>query len=158
MPNNIDIERFKQFRKDVESLQLRFPITEIAERTEWDKGNVSSYYNGKKAPSKNFLKKFHLSFEKELRTAAPSNPAEILSAIGEDIEERYHVSPATWQRVEDTLSTLQDTVISLKNTIDNNQTATKEIILQTFAVLQKELKTYIRHKIPKKNSGKNEDS
>lgn len=48
----------EQLIKAVNSLRLDFPIVELAEKMEVDKGNVSAYLNNKKPVSKNFIKKF----------------------------------------------------------------------------------------------------
>ena len=55
----IDKERLKKFREKVASLQLRFPIATLAEKMEMDRGNFSSYYNGKKRLTEKFLERFY---------------------------------------------------------------------------------------------------
>jgi transcriptional regulator with XRE-family HTH domain len=55
-----DIE---QFYKDVENLQLKFPVASIAKATGESKGNVSRILSRGMEPSESFLKKFYNGFE-----------------------------------------------------------------------------------------------
>jgi len=48
--------------KAVNYLRLEFPVVEIAEKMNMDKGNISSYLNNKKSVSSNFIKKFEEAF------------------------------------------------------------------------------------------------
>ncbi len=48
--------------KAVNYLRLEFPVVEIAEKMNMDKGNISSYLNNKKSVSANFIKKFEDAF------------------------------------------------------------------------------------------------
>lgn len=58
----VDIMRLEKFKRDLESLRLRFPIAELAERMKADKGNISAYLNGKKPVSEKFLQRFYDAF------------------------------------------------------------------------------------------------
>jgi transcriptional regulator with XRE-family HTH domain len=53
-----------RFLRDVELLDFKFPVAEIAELTGYSKSNVSQYLKGKLEPSENFLKSFYKSLEK----------------------------------------------------------------------------------------------
>lgn len=48
--------------KAVNYLRLEFPVVEIAEKMNMDKGNISSYLNNRKSVSSNFIKKFEDAF------------------------------------------------------------------------------------------------
>lgn len=48
--------------KAVNYLRLEFPVVEIADKMNMDKGNISSYLNNKKSVSSNFIKKFEAAF------------------------------------------------------------------------------------------------
>ena len=58
--------RHERFLLQVNALDLRFPVAEIARRTKATKGNVSEFLNKKREPSANFLEKFAHAFSKEL--------------------------------------------------------------------------------------------
>jgi transcriptional regulator with XRE-family HTH domain len=58
----VDIMRLEKFKRDLESLRLRFPIAELAERMKANKGNISAYLNGKKPVSEKFLQRFYDEF------------------------------------------------------------------------------------------------
>lgn len=61
-------KQIEQFYKDVEGLNLKFPVAAIAKKTGESKGNVSKYLSKKPRtePSESFLKKFYDSFKNEL--------------------------------------------------------------------------------------------
>ncbi|MFA9212956.1 MAG: hypothetical protein ACEQSR_03815 [Candidatus Methylacidiphilales bacterium] len=65
--------KIEQFYKDVENLDLRFPIAEIALKTGFAKSNVSDYLSKKKVPSDNFLKVFYEFFSYPLNEDENSN-------------------------------------------------------------------------------------
>ncbi|MBS9774720.1 MAG: hypothetical protein KGV59_06150 [Tenacibaculum sp.] len=50
------------FQKAVKELKLRFPVKEISERMNYDKGNISNFIKGKKTISDNFLDNFFIEF------------------------------------------------------------------------------------------------
>lgn len=56
-------EQLKKLKEDIASLGLRFPMSEIAARMNMDRGNFSSYYNGRKSLTEKFLKKFRDAIE-----------------------------------------------------------------------------------------------
>ncbi len=53
--------------KAVDSLNMKFPIVDIANLTGYDKGNVSSYLSGKKSVSSAFINKFQEVFNLDLK-------------------------------------------------------------------------------------------
>ncbi|WP_395091934.1 S24 family peptidase [Vaginella massiliensis] len=57
-----DINTIK-LNKAIELLNLKYPVTEIANRLEYSKGNVSNFINGKKRVPLDFLDKFYTTFE-----------------------------------------------------------------------------------------------
>lgn len=54
--------QIEQFFKDLQALNLRFPVSAIAEKTGYSKGNVSDYINRKKSVSKAFIDRFYYEF------------------------------------------------------------------------------------------------
>lgn len=56
-----------QFYKDVDALELKFPVAAIAKATGARKGNVSDYLNKRKTPSENFIKKFYDNFPRSTK-------------------------------------------------------------------------------------------
>ena len=54
------------FFADVQALQLKRPVSQIAKRTGDDKGNVSSYLSGRKSPPYAFIIRFYNAFLREL--------------------------------------------------------------------------------------------
>lgn len=61
MLTNADIDSFRTY---VKTLDLKFPVAEIARGTKYSKGNVSDFIKGTKPPSENFLKVFYEKFPK----------------------------------------------------------------------------------------------
>jgi transcriptional regulator with XRE-family HTH domain len=53
--------------KAIESLNMKFPVVDIANLTGYDKGNVSSYLNGKKSVSGAFINRFQEVFKIDLK-------------------------------------------------------------------------------------------
>lgn len=80
--------RQQRFLEDVELLNLRHPIAEIAKKTGFKKPNVSRYVSGLITPSDNFLKKFYESYQVDIdkkRPAVPQNGVmEGISSQGEE--------------------------------------------------------------------------
>lgn len=71
LSNPIDIERHRQFKKDVDDLarlgHLRHYTAEIKRETGESTGNISNYYQGKVPIGDNFLKKFNKAFGRTLK-------------------------------------------------------------------------------------------
>ena len=61
-----------KFYRDVESLDFRFPVSEIVRSTGLPKGNVSEVLNKKREPSENFMEKFYSAFGSDLEKVEPS--------------------------------------------------------------------------------------
>lgn len=72
------------FYKDVESLNLKFPVAAIAEKTGEPKGNVSRYLSRKIDPSESFITRFYKSFKIVPRETAkrPEAPVSDLQPQG----------------------------------------------------------------------------
>jgi transcriptional regulator with XRE-family HTH domain len=66
----------QRFLEDVKSLDLRFPVKEIANRTKFSKGNISGYVNGLAKPSENFLKKFYECFREDIEKGKAKNQSD----------------------------------------------------------------------------------
>lgn len=80
-----DIQRFEWFKAQVERLGIRFPVAEIAEKTGFDQGNVSSYLKGKKPLSDNFLTSFRKAYNLGDGASDEAQPSvmQILSVLAE---------------------------------------------------------------------------
>lgn len=74
-----DIERFYQ---DVDSLGLRFPVSKIAEATEYPKSNVSEYLSRKKEPSEKFIKAFYQAFKSSINVPREKEHLSIVADTG----------------------------------------------------------------------------
>lgn len=57
---------FNPFLADILALKLRYPVTDIANRTGDDKGNVSIWIRGRKPAPHAFLVRFYTAFKNEL--------------------------------------------------------------------------------------------
>lgn len=55
-------QKIEQFYRDVNGMDLKFPVAAIADATGESKGNVSKYLNKKIEPSEAFLNKFYEKF------------------------------------------------------------------------------------------------
>lgn len=64
MTNKQTIDRFY---KDVQSLDLKFPVADVQRATGYNKGTVSEYLQKKKEPSKKFMEKFYKEFSESLK-------------------------------------------------------------------------------------------
>lgn len=60
MLTKADIDKFY---KDLDSLDVKFPVAVISEKTGYNKGNVSQIINRKLSPSENFIEAFYKSFK-----------------------------------------------------------------------------------------------
>jgi transcriptional regulator with XRE-family HTH domain len=81
----VDIMRLEKFKRDLESLRLRFPIAELAGRMKADKGNISAYLSGKKPVSEKFLQRFYDAFSLMLPGAGQEVSPEINGVEESDI-------------------------------------------------------------------------
>lgn len=66
MTSNQKNTTINYFFRAVKKLDLKFPGKEIAEKTGYDKGNVSKYLRGTLQPSDNFLQQFENAFDLQL--------------------------------------------------------------------------------------------
>lgn len=73
-------DQIEDFYKQAESLNLRFPVAIIAEKTGEPKGNVSKYLNRKMEPSESFIARFYkgfgISYKKVSGTNEEKEPTE----------------------------------------------------------------------------------
>ena len=97
----------QSFSDIVNALNLIYPVAEIAEKTGYDKGNISSYLKGKKEPSKAFLKKFNEVFSIEQQKEEVSVSKELTEILGEH-EERLI-------RLEAHIEVYEKAIIDLQN-------------------------------------------
>src|ERR1700743_267484 len=74
MTKEIDVQRWMKFRNDVDRLNLRFPTTAIAQRTGFDRGDISRYITGLKPLSTVFLNKFYEVYKEELKPEFKPEP------------------------------------------------------------------------------------
>ena len=69
-------QKLLQLKEDIARLELEFPLTTIATRTGFKKGNISNMLKGKVSCSENFIEAFYTVFKKELEAAAPAIPSD----------------------------------------------------------------------------------
>lgn len=68
-----------KFYSDLELLNFKFPVAEIAKRTDYSKGTISEYLNRHKEPSDKFLKSFYSEFQNDLQGIKPKTVDRVLS-------------------------------------------------------------------------------
>lgn len=68
--------RIEQFYKDIRALDIKSPVSAIAEATGENKGNVSKYLNQKMQPSESFLNRFYMKFGKVVQKSDTTKPQE----------------------------------------------------------------------------------
>jgi len=84
LAKRIEIERLERLKKDVNSMQFRFPIKTIADRMGIDRGNLSAYLSGKKPISERFIQRFYHTFAEDLKTTATKDMP-VDSSVEEDL-------------------------------------------------------------------------
>ncbi len=84
-----DITRWLIFRRDLASLELRFPIAVLCKRMDVNKGNASAYMNGVKPISDSWLESFYKEFKTELSMAKLPNSINTPELADEDIDALY---------------------------------------------------------------------
>jgi hypothetical protein len=84
----IDIQRLEKLKGDIERLQLRFPITTIAQRMGIHKGTVSSFLSGRIPVSDNYLNKFYIAFSSALKEAPEATPSQTELDLFKSIDNR----------------------------------------------------------------------
>lgn len=104
-----------QFMKDVEELNLKFPVAAISQATGISKGNVSKYLSGKLEPGETFL---NLFYEKVYKSGR-----KVVKDLGS----------ATNVHTETLIKTLQDH----NKTLQENNDTLKEITLKQIGEHQK---------------------
>jgi transcriptional regulator with XRE-family HTH domain len=117
-----DPDLLEKFREDVRMLRLRLPIAEIANRMGMDKGNISSYLNGRKRPGKKFLQKFYQIFSASTTTVAeaeiPYTTRDGIYKMQEEIQQMKTAYSISLQAMEEKLSrvllTIEDMVTQLR--------------------------------------------
>lgn len=83
MPQKIDQQRLDWFKNQIERLGIRFPVADIAEKTGFDQGNISSYLKGKKPVSDNFLTKFREAYGIKDESEEDGTTRQILLTLAE---------------------------------------------------------------------------
>ncbi|HEY4289454.1 MAG TPA: hypothetical protein VGN00_20270 [Puia sp.] len=94
MLKQYDLDRLKKLKADIDTLNLRFPVTTIAKRLSINKGNVSSYLNEKLPLTQKFIDNFYYNFETDLEQAIRNPVQEQLT-----VEERP-VFDTSGERIE----------------------------------------------------------
>jgi predicted transcriptional regulator len=61
--------KVNKFYEDLDLLELRFPVSDIAKETGFAASNISDYINKKKTPSQKFIDKFYEVFNKKIQAA-----------------------------------------------------------------------------------------
>jgi hypothetical protein len=76
---------WKRFVEDLEKLNLRFPIAELAKKLDYTQSNVSVFIKGNKIPSQKFLQKFYETYTDDINKAN--------EAIELKLKEKYAETP-----------------------------------------------------------------
>ncbi|CAM1344250.1 hypothetical protein [Tenacibaculum amylolyticum] len=90
MSNYIEDKNNKILQLALEKLNLRFPVSEISNKTGTSKGNVSNFVNNKKPVSDNFLKVFIEQFGLSLTEL--TKEIELLKIENSDFNSMYLAS------------------------------------------------------------------
>lgn len=103
-----------KFLNDVKKLTLKFPASEIAEKTGYSRSNVSYFLNGKRQPSRKFIEKFYEVFYKgeefnvldnlsvmEPKELYQSNYSKLVDSKDELIEAQKELIKALKERIAD---------------------------------------------------------
>lgn len=134
-----DIQRFEWFKAQVDRLGIRFPIAEIAEKTGFDQGNISSYLKGKKPLSDNFLTRFKEAYRlDEEGRGDEATTRDILKVMAEAFKAQTEIIKSIENKMarEDTqadMKTNLDEVRSIVDKLSKGQNKGVELLLKEFA-------------------------
>lgn len=122
MLQKADIQRHEWLKSQVERLGIRFPVAEIAEKTGWDQGNISSYLKGKKPISDKFFTKFREVYKVEDSLANPGEPStkEILLVLAEAFKSQTTILDRIESKMaqEKTQAKIHEKVTDIESNLD----------------------------------------
>ena len=131
----------KPFILLVDSLNLTYPVKEIAVKTGYSKGNVSIFLSNKKQPTKAFLKKFYEVFNikkggREMQKCVP---------IKDELPEILGIHEIRLARLESFMKVTVQKIAELKAV---NKTsglkATEDAVLNNITTLKKEMFEFLK--------------
>jgi transcriptional regulator with XRE-family HTH domain len=127
LEKKIDKEGLERLRRDIASLNLRFPVKTVADRLGVDRGNLSAYLSGKKPIPEKLLQKFYKTFSKELSGEATKDA----TSADFPMEEGYYGTSKSGQQNEeieqlkklngDLNCTVQELLKSNRQLVDSNR-------------------------------------
>ena len=131
----------KPFILLVDSLNLTYPVKEIAVKTGYSKGNVSIFLSNKKQPTKAFLKKFYEVFnikkgDREMQKCVP---------IKDELPEILGIHEIRLARLESFMKVTVQKIAELKAV---NKTsglkATEDAVLNNITTLKEEMFEFLK--------------
>lgn len=110
-------EKIDQFYKDVEALNLRFPVAELHRMTGFSKGQISQVLGKTLSPSDDLIKEFY----KSLNKVQDTDTIAIYERIIEEKEARRRDAEAWAQKMEAHYN-------DMKNALERAQTTINEVL------------------------------
>jgi len=110
--------------KDVKKLSLKFPSTEISEKTGYSRSNISDYLNGKRSPSRIFLQKFYDVFYKDENFQVIDNLTvmEPSTMYGNNLTKIIESKDETIAALKETIETLKARIAELEDKLNGLDT------------------------------------
>jgi transcriptional regulator with XRE-family HTH domain len=147
-------KQIEQFYKDVDILNLKYPVAEIARATKESKGNISRILNKKAEPSEAFLKKFYKSFEIVPHETGDIKNTSVHDKLISFLEKAHNEKDKTIERQEAVISALRKAVDKI-DFIDNRVKtveATVSDLTKTVSDVDstlEDLREYVLHQVAK---------
>jgi hypothetical protein len=110
-------EKIEQFYKDVEALNLRFPVAELQRMTGFSKGQISQVLGKSLSPSEDLINEFY----KSLNKVQPTDQIAIYERIIEEKEARRRDAETWAQKMEAHYN-------DMKNALEKAQTTINEVL------------------------------
>lgn len=104
-----------KFYKDVEKLDLKFPVAVISEETGHSKANVSKYLSRKLEPSAAFLSAFYDKFQFDSNNVSRENGNDLISEVN---------NLMNWKiEAEETIKVLRQTTVNILSALPGAKSA-----------------------------------
>lgn len=107
-------EKIDQFYKDVEALNLRFPVAELHRMTKFSKGQISQVLNKTLSPSEDLINEFNKSFRK----VPPAESNDTFERIIEEKEARRRDAEAWALKMEAHYNDMKNALERAQNTMN----------------------------------------
>jgi len=122
--DKVDIQRVEWLKTMVDRIGIRFPVADIAAKTGFDQGNVSSYLKGKKPISDNFITRFRQAYGVEGPGSEEGDPTtkEILKVLAEAFKSQTEILKS----IENKMAQQADQ-LAIKEKVQVTETRTAEI-------------------------------